>query len=65
MPKTSYINLKLFKNLNYNFLVYVLMEINNLDHAIEFSTKKYPKNRVFVHGGEKWWAPAPNPTVQK
>ena len=39
------------------------MEINNLDHAIELSTKKYPYNRIFVNGGEKWWAPAPNPTV--
>ena len=41
-----------------------MTEINNLDHAIEFSTKKYLHRQIFKKGTQKIPALVPHPRVQ-
>ena len=40
-----------------------MTEINNLDHAIEISIKKYLYSQIFKKGTQKMPALVPHPTV--
>ena len=53
----------MFKILNLIFYTYGVTEINNLDHAIEISIKKYLYSQIFKKGTQKMPALVPHPIV--
>ena len=53
----------MFKILNLNFYTYGVTEINNEDHAIEISVKKYLYRQIFKKGTQKIPALVSHPIV--